>query len=60
MESETSINSNPIKDQGTDEISVNKDQNTENNSDTEQSDVMDVIGNGQLVKKVFDFYCYLF
>lgn len=55
MDSDAQINVNPVE-QNIDTMEEIKDENkkTENIENSEQSNVIDVIGNGQLVKKV----CY--
>lgn len=48
-DNQISSNSNEIEN----ETKLNTEQNTENVTSTEDKDVIDVIGNGQLIKKVF-------
>lgn len=53
MDSNTEISGNPIESTTTDESTTNEEiKTTENSEIPEQNNVIDVIGNGQLVKKV--------
>lgn len=49
MDSDTKTSSNP---ENTDEPTKEETKTIENNESSEQNNVIDVIGNGQLVKKV--------
>lgn len=54
MDSDTQITANPIENIDAPTDTNEDDKHPKNSENSEQSNVIDVIGNGQLVKKVYE------